>query len=147
MIRPGTLRNLLASAKSDSPVASNVLDLPLGDASVPVPPMYNEVATDSRTRNLVKKLVKLDDMRNVTSWGTAATNNAFSWGHLDDVGFGTAVSVQTGGKWWVLRRKKDPNTLADEMSTGKTFDDWSPEDVQEGTWDLEAVHLDRSCML
>lgn len=147
MIRPGTLRDLLSSARSDSPVALNVLDLPLGNAPVPIPPMYNDIATDARTRNTVKRLVDLDDMRNVTSWGTAATTNAFSWGHIDDDGFGTAVSVQTGGKWWVLARKKDPNALADEMSTGKTFDDWSPEDVAEDTWDLEAVHLDRTCIL
>lgn len=147
MIRPGTLRDLLSHDKSNSPVALNVLDLPLGNSPVPIPPMYDDIATDARSRNVVKRLVELEDMRNVTSWGTAATTNALSWGHIDDDGFSSAISVQTGGKWWVVVRKKDENPLADEMSTGNTFDDWSPETLAEATWDLEAVHLDRTCIL
>lgn len=124
-----------------------MLDLPLGNSPIPIPPRYYDIATDARSRNVVKRLVDLQDMRNVTSWGTAATTDAVSWPHCDDDGFCTGVSVQAGGKWWVVARRKNPNTLADEMSTGNAFDDWTPETLAEEAWDAEAVYLDRTCEL
>lgn len=147
MLRPGTLRDLLSFSKANSPVAYNVLELPQGDLPVPIPPLYYDIASDARSRNIVRRLLQLQDMRDVVSWATAATGNAISWFHFDDDGFATIVWVQTGAKWWVVARKKDANPLADEMSTGRTFDDWTPETLAEETWDLEAVHLDRNCVL
>lgn len=84
-----------------------MLDLPLGNSSVPIPPVYNDIATDVCSYNIVKRLVKVEDMSNVTSWGTAATTNALLWGHIDNDRFTMAVSVQTLGKWWVVAREKD----------------------------------------
>ncbi|KZP07551.1 hypothetical protein FIBSPDRAFT_762772, partial [Athelia psychrophila] len=86
-------------------------------------------------------------MKNVTSWGTAATANALSWFHIDDDGFATCVSVQAGMKWWVLARKKDRNPRADEMGSISTFFRWTVEDIDGQVWELEAVLLDPTVAL
>lgn len=147
MLQPGKLRDLLRSIDPDSPVAYNVLDLPLGRSIVPIPPRYSDIATDVNSCNVVKRFVEPQDMSDVTSWGTAATANALSWIHCDDDGFSTAVWPQAGSKWWVVARKKNPDPLADEMSTYQTFDGWTPEMIDGDEWELEAVHLDRNVVL
>lgn len=147
MIEKGTLRDLLDSVRDKSPVALNVLDLPLGKTSVPIPPSYIDVATDAHSLNLVKRLVDLRDMSDVTSWGTAGTPDALSWYHIDDDGFSTVVWVQTGGKWWVLARKRNADPLNDEMRDIATFRDWRVDDIDEDHWDAEAVHLESHCVL
>lgn len=147
MLVPGTLRDLLRNVTEDSPVAMNVLDLPLGQATVPIPPAYVDVSTDAHSVNVVKRLVELQDMSDVTSWGTAATRDADSWFHCDDHGFSTAAWVQTGGKYWVLARRINRNPQVDEMGSHLIFQDWNVEDIDDKLWEAEAVHLDRNCVL
>lgn len=144
-VRP--LRELLSHSQSDSPVAVNALDFPLGGVSVPVPPSYLDIATDAYSGTRVKHLVDSMDMQDVTSWGTAATANAVSWFHIDDDGFGTAVSVQAGKKWWVLARKKNNNPRANEMEDVSTFYRWDVHDIDGNVWELEAICLDPSVVL
>lgn len=147
MLTKGKLRDLLDNARTESPVAMNVLDLPLGRATVPMPPLYNDFATDTHSATLVGHLVDLRDMGNVTSWGTAATKNALSWFHADDEGYSTAVSVQAGSKWWVLARLKKDHARWDEMSSFDTFWKWDVKDIDLNRWDVEAVHLTSTCVL
>lgn len=125
----------------------NVLDLPLGKVPVAIPPGYIDVATDAYSINLVKSLVKIEDMSDTTSWGTAATPNAVSWFHCDDAGFGSAIWVQSGGKWWVMARRKNVDPLSDEMSDIKTFLGWNVEEIEEADWEVEAVYLQGHCVL
>lgn len=142
MLKQGKLRDLLNNVATESPVAMNVLDLPLGRTTVPIPPLYTDISTDKHSANLVAHLVHLRDMGDATSWGTAATQNAVSWMHCDDDGFSTAVWVQTGSKWWVLARlknKEDPRW--DEMSATDTFLKWEVDNIDGTRWELEAVHL------
>lgn len=147
MLEPGRLRDLIHNVKSDSATAMNVLDLPLGKTTVPIPPAYVDVATDAHSVNAVKRLVELKDMGNITSWGTAGTAGALSWFHNDDDGFSTVVAVQAGGKFWVLARWKNDDPRADEMSDFRTFQEWNVEDIDDSKWELEVVHLDPTCVL
>lgn len=147
MLRLGKLRDLLRNVEENSPVAMNVLDLPLGRATVPVPPLYLDVATDAYCVNLVKHLIEIVDTGDATCWGTAGTVDALSWGHIDDVGLSTSVSVQAGSKYWVLARRKNANPRADEMSDFRTFDGWKVDDIDKTTWDVEAIHLNSRCVL
>lgn len=159
----GKLRDLLRNEDDDSAVAMNVLDLPLGKTPVPVPPMYDDLASDAYSVNHVKHLLAVKDLSDTTSWGTAATRNAVSWFHIDDIGLATSAWVQAGSKWWVLARKKknkprsdeaddsrageveDPP--ADEVTDIRIFNNWNVETIDTEQWDLEAVHLTRNCVL
>lgn len=147
MLRKGTLRDLLESARGDSPVAMNVLDIPLGHTTAAIPPLFDEIATDVHSINLVKNLVTVRDMADTTSWGTAATRNAVSWFHCDDAGLATSVWVQTGSKWWVMGRRKKESHLWDEMSHVDTFSEWEVKTIDGTLWELEAVHLTSDIVL
>lgn len=146
MLERVPLRELLRHADTDSPVAINALDFPLGDVAVQFPPSYPDIATSAYSANQVKGLVPPTDMRHVTSWGTAATANAVSWFHIDDDGFGTAVTVQAGKKWWILARRKGSRS-ADDMSDAATFRGWLVDDIDGNVWEWEAVCLDPTVAL
>lgn len=51
-------------------------------------------------------------------WGTAATQHAVSWPHIDDEGFGTVVSVQAGSKYWAVGRPKRALPFAEKYGLG-----------------------------
>jgi hypothetical protein len=51
-------------------------------------------------------------------WGTAATQHAVSWPHVDDEGFATVVSVQAGSKYWVVGKPKRGSEAADVHGLG-----------------------------
>lgn len=140
MIEPGTLQDLLDSVQANSTVARNVLDLPLGKSAVPIPPMFADISTDAYSVPYVKHLVKVLDLRDVLSWGTAATIDALSWFHVDDDGFGTAVYVLAGGKWWVLAERL-PGNVKDDMSDIRAFNGWGVRNIDPKLWTLEAVLL------
>lgn len=112
-----------------------------------LPPGYLDVATDAHSVNAVIRLVEVQDMGDVKNWATAGTGGALSWFHKDDDGFSTGVSVQTGTKLWVLARRKNKDPRADEMSDVTTFEGWQVETIDPTLWELEAVHLDPSCVL
>lgn len=145
MLEKLPLRTLLDHVREKSPVALNVLDLPLGKVVVAIPPGFRDLSADAYSVNLVSRLAKLEDMSDTTSWGTASTQNALSWFHCDDLGLATSVWVQTGGKWWVLARQKDG--LAEEMSDVATLVEWDVEKIDAKTWEAEAVHLEPNCVL
>lgn len=145
MLEKGSLRELLLHG--DSPVAINTLDLPLGHVPVPFPASFTNLASDAHSVNLVKRLLELIDLSNVTSWATGSTVDATSWAHIDDDGFATSVSVQVGGKWWVLLRKKNQDPREDEMRDVSTFEGWHPDKVDDVNWEAEAVHLEPHCVL
>lgn len=141
MLSTGTLQELLDNVQENSPVALNVLDLPLGDAAVPIPPMFTDLATDAYSTPCVKDLVKIWDLRDTLSWGTAATKNAVSWFHIEDDGFATAVSVQAGSKWWVLADRIRDDPRSDDMRDTKAFDGWKVRHIDGKRWRLEGVLL------
>lgn len=154
MLRKGKLRDLLSSEDEESGIAKNVLDLPLGQVPVPIPPRFSDISTDTYTHHRVNHLARLPDMRDVTSWGTAATRNAVSWFHCDDEGFSTSIWVLTGGKWWVIARRKktgdDPkwdDPKWDAMSDVQTLNTWDVHEIDEDLWDLEAVYLESDSVL
>lgn len=140
-------KTLLSHVLKDSAVALNVLDLPLGRVTVPVPPKFNDLASDAYCANSAGMLLDLKDLSDSTSWGTAATANAVSWFHCDDDGFCTSVSTQTGDKLWVLARLKDGWQGRDEMGNMGVFAEWNVDSIDLNVWELEAVHLDSRCVL
>lgn len=139
MIEHRPLQDLLSDVNST--VARNVLDLPLGDSSVAIPPMFGDISTDTYSTPYVKDLVKIRNLRDDLSWGTGGTKNALSWFHNDDEGFGTAVFVQAGGKMWVLADRKRDDPLQDEMADINVFDSWHVRDIDPDVWSVEAVYL------
>jgi hypothetical protein len=52
------------------------------------------------------------------AWATAATKHATSWMHVDDDGLGTAVTVKTGAKYWVVGRPLNNLVVGDNMDFG-----------------------------
>lgn len=147
MLEAGKLRDLLDRSTSGSHVAMNCLDLPIGHASAPIPPLYTEIASDTYAVNIIKHLMKIHDMADVKSWATASTINACSWMHTDDLGLSTVIWVQAGGKWWVLARRIKDDPRWDEMSQTTTFEDWKVADIDGSLWELEAVYLKPDCVL
>lgn len=143
----GTLRDLL---DSDGIVALNALDLPLVHPTVKIPPLFSDISTDAYSYNIVKHLLKVRPMPHVTSWGTGSTGHSVSEIHWDDEGFGTIVSVQTGAKWWVVANRKRELAVHvgwDEMSDVNVLHAWKVNDIQALTWEVEAVHLQPTCVL
>lgn len=147
MLQNGKLRDLLSGDGEEVGIAKNVLDLPLGDVTVPIPPRFSDVSSDDYSHNIVKPFVNVRDTKSVTSWGTASTRNALSWIHIDDNGMATVVYPLTGSKWWVLVRFKKNDQRWDEMGDVSTFDSWSVHEIDEDLWEAEAVHLDSSTAL
>lgn len=140
-------KTLLSHIQKDTAVALNVLDLPLGHSTVPVPPKFNDLASEAYCANSARMLIDLKDLSDSTSWGTAATRDASSWFHSDDDGFCTSVYVQVGDKLWVLARLKNEWAGRDEMGNMGTFAKWEVDSIDTKVWDLEAVHLDPRCVL
>lgn len=141
MLQRGTLQDLLDHAATESPVALNVLDLPLGGAAVPIPPMFTDLSTDAYAAPYVKDFVNILDLRDDLSWGTAATNQAFSWFHVDDSGFATVVYPQAGSKLWIIADRIRKDLQSDETGDIMIFDGWNVKDIDPAKWRLEAVHL------
>lgn len=57
------------------------------------------------TRGL-RGLPHINPQTDQTIWGTTALKHATSWPHIDDEGFGTAVTNVVGAKYWVLAKKR-----------------------------------------
>ena len=120
----GNLRNLaVASRDLGSELVLNVLSLPLGEISVPVPPKYRSVSLHSfycstylhavqralashehawQVSNGRPRFVPNLTMSNDLIWGTAALQHAVSWTHIDAEEFNTMISIETGSKYWVV---------------------------------------------
>lgn len=147
MLTKGRLRDLLRDGGEGPSVAKNVLDLPLGYATVAVPPLFQDISTDSHTYNIVKHLLKIRNLADVKCWGTGSTRDALSWFHFDDEGFLTVVWVQAGSKYWVLANRLKEDHRWDEMSNIDTLRGWDVSTIDEDHWELEAVQLDSSCVL
>lgn len=141
MLVKGTLQTLLDHVEAKSNVALNVLDLPLGKSTVPIPPMFQDIASDAYSIPYVQDLMNVTDLRDILSWGTAATQKALSWFHVDDDGFATAVYVLSGGKWWVLAERVQDDRLHEEMGDTGAFNKWEVRDIDGQRWNLEAIYL------
>ena len=72
------------------------------------------------------------------AWGTAATAHATSWMHVDDDGFGTAVTVKTGAKYWVVARHRNHSHGSSDLEFA---DIWDPQRPPSNDFDMEAVVL------
>jgi hypothetical protein len=78
-------------------------------------------------------------------WGTAATESATTWPHIDDHGMATIIKVMTGSKYWVMMRPKQNRPKEDtngNMNTIHAFGEgWSPHSSCHTLWDHEGVLL------
>jgi len=72
-------------------------------------------------------------------------------GLIDGSGFGTVVSVTTGGKYWILmRERRDANVVSNcgNMQSLSAFTkDWHPAEFQPGVYEYEGVHLTAGSIL
>lgn len=83
------------------------------------------------------------DFGNVLVWGTASTKYTTTHFHIDDQGFGTMVTVTSGGKYWVVGRQADSTV---SFGSSKVFDYWSATEV-DGRFELEGVLLELGSVL
>ena len=132
--------------------------MPLAGISVPVPPQYRQVfyiKSIRTTNNLISCLASHEyaweetrgraglriksPLNDDLVWDTAATKFATTWLHIDDQGFGTAITVASGGKYWVLGRRNQ----AYECSIISRQGDIGCIDAFTGRWDPALVVDDR----
>ena len=99
----------------------------------------------------VPGLLDIPPPLNDTKWGITGGQNALSWPHVDGSGFGTVVSVTTGGKYWILmRERRDANVVTNcgNMQSLSAFTkDWHPAEFQPGVYEYEGVHLTAGSIL
>jgi len=50
--------------------------------------------------------IKMKPLSDHMTWGTAATQHAASWPHVDDEGFATVASPTVGSKYWIVGRPR-----------------------------------------
>jgi hypothetical protein len=80
-----------------------------------------------------------------TNWAIAGTRGATSMTHIDDDGFGTAVRVMAGSKYWVVMRSREPSDSDDHSGDLKSFKGF-PLNFQlghtgDGYFEAEGIHL------
>ena len=79
-------------------------------------------------------------------WGTAATQDATTWSHIDDHGMATIVKIMTGRKYWVVMCPKQsacrPGSAGDMGSINAFPDTWDPAGACGDLWDHEGVLLE-----
>lgn len=165
MLRVGTLQDFLITDKQGKRRILNALDLPMGGATVPMPPQYRCVMSApvrlitylTLCRHFASNEQAWWEMRDVeglvpdakfpsddTLWATAATQNATTWNHIDDHGMGTIIQVMAGYKYWViLRPKHDQGSALVDMGSINAFNDesWMADDVGNAFWEYEGVLL------
>jgi hypothetical protein len=137
MLKQGTLKDMLdISRRKDSGMVVNALDCPMGSQSgrtAPTPLRFSALASDDKATAVTQGAVGLEDvdLSDKTTWGLAATKNATSWVHVDDDGFATMVSVETGSKYWALGRRRQAKDKA-----SKSGDDMSVDTEHDASGDL-----------
>lgn len=160
-LKQGTLKDMLEiSRRGDNSMIVNALDCAMGFQSgrtAPTPLRFSVLASDDKATMVTQGAVGLENINlsDQTMWGLAATKNATSWVHVDDDGFATMVSVETGSKYWVLgrhrQRKGEVSTSSDDnsfsrlngdMSTTHAFNNaFEPNDPYTDVMDYEGVLL------
>jgi hypothetical protein len=164
MLRVGTLQDLLITDQQGKHRILNILDLPMGGATIPMPPQYRCVMPTpfclphSRLcRHLASNEQAWQETRDVeglvpdakfpsddTLWATAATENATTWSHIDDHGMGTIIQVMAGYKYWViLHPKRNQGSAVVDMGSINAFNDkvWSTDNICDAFWEYEGVLL------
>lgn len=133
----GTLRQLLASSRSDSGPILNALSFPLPLSGAPPSQMSTEIEAWRLTEGELfcpsELQFPVGDMR----WGLAATTGARHWLHIDSDGFGTYIDVQTGQKWWIVF---NPPANGDKRAFGniEQFLHQFDTNAEEGSiWDID----------
>lgn len=166
-LRSGSLQDIYEmSTVSERTHWVNILDVPLGDTSVPVPPQYRYVGrilmniglsfncggrhltTLERAMQETRGMAgfpSLDPRNEDTSWATVALKHCVTWPHMDDEGFGTVVTNRVGSKYWVVarqRRDAPSGSLHGDMGTMKAIgDSVMPTSAQQDIYEHEAVLL------
>ena len=134
----GTLKDLL-NCEADGSKILNALDLPLTSAPPPPTAFSSDLAAFGATLDLAFCGRTIGYPAISSRWGLAATSGAFHLWHTDCDGFTTYIDTQTGYKWWVIARPKEPSGFSDtSMFTNGKFAVNHPND---DVWDLEAVLL------
>jgi hypothetical protein len=79
-----------------------------------------------------------------TNWGTAATKGTTTMVHIDDEGFGTAITVLSGSKYWVVMRQKREvlNGEKGDLASMHAYPtDWKHGHTGLDVFEAEGLHL------
>jgi hypothetical protein len=94
----------------------------------------------------LKSMMRLSFPSDDMLWGTAATQNATTWAHIDDHGLAMIVKIKTGQKYWVVmcpkRNPGPPGSDGDMGSINVFVDAWLPWGSSAELWDHKAILLE-----
>jgi hypothetical protein len=152
----GTLRDFhkistTFSAKECPPL--NAISLPGHRRNLYIPSQFGSFAShevaQSRIPSDYETAFDVKDTTGHTEWSLIGGKGAVSPFHVDSVGFGTAVVVLEGSKYWVvISRMGEHDMICSVDSLGP---DWNPYCVIEGDkakhFRFEGVHLQKGDML
>lgn len=131
----------------------NTISLPAGFRNLTVPSKWESIAShelaQTRVPTSYSTLFDVPDTRHHTEWSLIGGKNAISSMHIDSEGFGTAVIVLEGSKYWIIATQiGEDEDLCTVDSLGP---DWDPYVINEGSnmsrYRFEAVNLRKGDML
>lgn len=114
---------------------------------------FRHIATHESAMQItrgMKGIASIPSLADEMIWGTAALQNAVSWQHVDDEGFGTVVTNMVGSKYWVLarprsdRQDKSVGDMGSSMAFGKTL---KPTTAYDDVFEHEGVLLEPGSVL
>jgi hypothetical protein len=89
--------------------------------------------------------VEQGSLTDETNWGAAATKGATTMVHIDDAGFGTAITMLAGSKYWVVMRSKPDakkGEVGDLASINAFPEEWDYGHTGAEIWDAEGILLE-----
>ena len=116
----------------------NALDFPLTSAPPPPTAFSSDLVAFGATLDLPFCGRNIGFPAISSRWGLAATSGAFHLWHTDCDGFATYIDTQTGHKWWIIARPKEPSSFSD---TSLFVDKFTVNRPNDNVWDLEAILL------
>lgn len=152
----GTLREIHTATtgygKEDCPPL-NAISLPSNERNLHIPCQYGSLASHEVARSRLpltyKTMFEVPDVRSHMEWSLIGGEGSISPFHIDSEGFGTAVMVLEGSKYWIVAtRLGESDMLSSVDSLGP---DWSPYFVNDGDnaslFRFEGLHLQKGDML
>jgi hypothetical protein len=152
----GTLRdlyNLTQTLPEDECPPLNAISLPAYYGNVYTPPQFRSFSTHEVAQNRLpthySSAFDVPNIKKQLEWSLIGSKGAVSPLHVDSEGFGTAIVVLEGSKYWIVAtRLADGEMISSVDSLGSK---WNPYFINDGDNSLrfrfEGVHLQKGDML
>ena len=154
--RRATLREfhqMVTTLSSEDCPPINAISLPARHRNLQIPCKFGSFAShevaQSRLPSRYESAFQVPEVKSQMEWSLVGGTGAISPFHMDSDGFGTAVTVLEGSKYWIVATKfGEDDTICSADSLGP---DWCPYFINDGDnanrFRFEAVHLQKGDML